>query len=104
MLSEIVIEGDSWFEHPIIKDTFDWLSEKLQGKYALYSLAHGGDWLMNIIRDGKYISELPIIKPEVLLLSGGGNDLVDYNRLSLMVDSNPVRKYYSRRFRDSGQS
>lgn len=82
---KILVEGDSWFEHPVQKDTFDWLNE-LREDYALYSIAHGGDWLINIINEGNYINDLSVIEPDVLMLSGGGNDLVDDHRLAIMLD------------------
>lgn len=81
----IVAEGDSWFQFPIfIKDILDWLSDVPH--YAVYSIAYGGDWFTNILYDEKYIEELSIHRPEVFLISGGGNDFVGSNRLAIMVD------------------
>ncbi|QMU27591.1 hypothetical protein [Adhaeribacter radiodurans] len=80
----IVAEGDSWFQFPFfIKDILDWLSK--EPNYAIYSLAYGGDWFTNILYDEKYIEELSIHRPEVFLISGGGNDLLSFNRLAIMV-------------------
>jgi hypothetical protein len=86
----ILAEGDSWFQFPRVflridpvKDIVDWLID--DEKYAVYSLAEGGDWLANIFYSGDYIEELPKISPDVFLISGGGNDLVGNNRLATMV-------------------
>jgi hypothetical protein len=80
----IVAEGDSWFQFPVfIKDIVDWLSDVPD--YALYSIAYGGDWFTNILYDEKYIEELSIHRPEVFMISGGGNDFVGSNRLAAMI-------------------
>ena len=86
----ILAEGDSWFQFPRVyfkidpvKDIIDWLID--DPKYAVYSLAAGGDWLSNIFYSGEYIEELPKVSPDVFLISGGGNDLVGNNRLASMV-------------------
>ena len=88
----IMAEGDSWFQFPklyfgidAVKDVLDWFIKDKRKKYAVYSLAAGGDWLSNIIYSGEYIEELPKISPDVFLISGGGNDLVGNNRLATMV-------------------
>ena len=81
----IVAEGDSWFNFPyFIKDIIDWLNEN--DNYLIYSLAYAGDWLANMIYDGKYIEQLSIHTPDVFLFSAGGNDLVSGNRIALMVN------------------
>ena len=80
----ILSEGDSWFQFPIdVKDIIDWLIKKCN--YAIYSIAYGGDWITNIIYEGKYIEELSVHTPEVFLMSGGGNDMVGGNKIAVMV-------------------
>ena len=80
----IVAEGDSWFQFPFfIKDIIDWLTD--DPKYAVYSIAYGGDWFANILYEEKYIEELSIHLPEVFLISAGGNDFVGSNRVAIMV-------------------
>ncbi|QNF33838.1 SGNH/GDSL hydrolase family protein [Adhaeribacter swui] len=82
----IVAEGDSWFQFPlIIKDIVDWL--RTDPNFAVYSIAYGGDWFTNILYDEKYVEELSIHRPDVFLISGGGNDLLSANRLAIMVDA-----------------
>ncbi len=47
--------------------------------------------------DEKYVEELSIHRPDVFLISGGGNDLLSGNRLAIMVDPEargPLRAPY----------
>jgi len=85
----IFAEGDSWFEFPIfVNDIIDWLNKGK--KHAIYSLAYGGDWLSNILYEGEYIEDISIHKPDVFLISGGGNDLVGGYRLTYMVQNKGI--------------
>lgn len=69
----IVEEGDSWFQYPVkLWDVVDVLMEK----YAILSLSAGGDTLDNMVRKSEYRKALTETKASILLLSGGGNDLV----------------------------
>lgn len=69
----IVSEGDSWFQYPILlKDTIDHLMDT----YAIYSLGAAGDLLKHMADKMEYIGALKETGAEILLLSGGGNDLV----------------------------
>jgi hypothetical protein len=83
----IVAEGDSWFCFPFyVKDINEWLIE--DKNINLYSIAAAGDWLTNIIYEGKYVEELSLIEPDVFLISGGGNDFCGSYRLSFMINTN----------------
>lgn len=85
--TRIYVEGDSWFLFPIfVKDVIDWLEEK--DDYLIYSDAYGGDWITNILYEGQYIEGLTVHAPDVFLISGGGNDLVGNERMSVMVSKN----------------
>jgi len=69
----IVSEGDSWFQFPILlKDTIDHLMDD----YAIYSLGAAGDLLKRMADKQEYVAALRETGAEILLLSGGGNDLV----------------------------
>ncbi|MGD1882057.1 MAG: D-Ala-D-Ala carboxypeptidase family metallohydrolase [Paracoccaceae bacterium] len=69
----IVSEGDSWFQYPLLlKDTIDHLSED----YAVYSLGAAGDLLQRMADKQEYVGALQDTGAQLLLLSGGGNDLV----------------------------
>lgn len=69
----IVSEGDSWFQYPVrLKDTIDHLMDT----YAIYSLGAAGDLLKRMADKQEYVSALRNTGADILLLSGGGNDLV----------------------------
>ena len=81
----ILAEGDSWFNYPVIlTDIIDWIS--MEKNFAVYSLASGGDWLLNMLTARHYVEELSLLHPEVFLISGGGNDLVGSSRLAAIVE------------------
>ena len=69
----IAAEGDSWFEYPfILLDVIDWVFND----YAVFCRSEAGDTLDNMVRQGEYLDALERTGGRVLLLSGGGNDLV----------------------------
>jgi hypothetical protein len=81
----ILVEGDSWFNYPILlSDVIDWIG--MERNLAVYSLASGGDWLLNMLNARKYIEQLSVMHPDVFIISGGGNDLVGSNRIAAMVE------------------
>ncbi|MEQ9439554.1 MAG: hypothetical protein RIG62_10930 [Cyclobacteriaceae bacterium] len=82
----IVAEGDSWFEHPVVRDVIDWVTKLGKDDFAIYSIARGGDFLTNILEEREYITELSLLRPEVFLLSAGGIELVNGRRVALMID------------------
>jgi hypothetical protein len=80
----VLVEGDSWFNYPVIlTDTIDRIS--MDKDLAVYSIASGGDWLLNMINAREYIEELSISHPDWFLISGGGNDLVGSRRLATIL-------------------
>ena len=85
----VLVEGDSWFEFPIfLKDITDHL--KKDPDLAVFTVAQGSDWLSNMVVSMQYEYEYFKIKPDVLLISGGGNDLVSRQRLSNFIRLNPL--------------
>jgi hypothetical protein len=81
----ILAEGDSWFNYPfILSDVIDRIA--MEKNMAVYSLASGGDWLLNMLNARNYVEELSVIHPDVFLISGGGNDLVGSRRVAAIVD------------------
>ena len=69
----IVSEGDSWFQYPIrLKDTIDHLMDR----YAVKSLGAAGDLLKRMADKQEYVGALRETGADILLMSGGGNDLV----------------------------
>ncbi len=86
----IVSEGDSWFQYPLLlKDTIDWLMED----YAIMSLGAAGDLLQRMASKKEYLSAIKEYNAEILLLSGGGNDLVAGGALAMhLEDFDPALK------------
>ena len=69
----IVSEGDSWFQYPLLlKDTIDHVMDR----YAVLSLGAAGDLLKRMADKREYMRALHDTGAEILLMSGGGNDLV----------------------------
>ena len=80
----ILVEGDSWYEYPIfIKEIIDHLNKRK--RYAINSLAYGGDWIANMLYEQQYVEKLSLIQPDVFLISGGGNDIVGGYRLAQLI-------------------
>ena len=87
----VLAEGDSWFCFPkYVKDINEWLIR--DDEVNLYSVAAAGDWIANMIYEGKYIEELSMIEPDAFMISGGGNDFVGSYRLSFMINTNVDEK------------
>ncbi|MEZ5908998.1 MAG: trypsin-like peptidase domain-containing protein [Hyphomicrobiaceae bacterium] len=77
-----VAEGDSWFQYPIfVKDTIRHLSDD----YAIYSLAGAGDTMRHMASSGDVLKAIEQIRPDGVLLSGGGNDLLGEGALNLYL-------------------
>ncbi|HMG89320.1 MAG TPA: hypothetical protein VK589_04650 [Chryseolinea sp.] len=91
----ILAEGDSWFNYPIIlTDIIDRI--RMEKNFALYSLAAGGDWFLNMLTGREYVEELSLLHPDIFLISGGGNDLVGSKRLAAIVDPSGESKEYQK--------
>jgi hypothetical protein len=91
----ILAEGDSWFQFPFfVKDIVRHLIKN--NNCAVKSIAAGGDWLANIIYEGKYIEELTLYQPDFLLVSGGGNDAVSEDRMAVFVSKCDIKRDLSK--------
>lgn len=85
----IVSEGDSWFQYPFLLDD---VIDQLFDAYAILSLDAAGDLLSDMVRQNELVSAVVQEKPDVVLLSGGGNDLLGGSRLSrLLLPYEPSR-------------
>lgn len=83
---KVVAEGDSWFQYPLLlKDTIDQLIDLKNFKYAIYGLSEAGDLLSNIVREDEITEAIERENPDVLLISGGGNDMVGNGRMATLV-------------------
>ncbi|MDU8929920.1 SGNH/GDSL hydrolase family protein [Alisedimentitalea sp. MJ-SS2] len=76
---KLVSEGDSWFQYPILlKDVID----QLDHGYAIRSLGAAGDLISDMVAQDELIATIAAERPDAVLLSGGGNDLLGEGRLA----------------------
>ncbi|OMP75139.1 caspase family protein [[Flexibacter] sp. ATCC 35208] len=83
----IVSEGDSWFQHPLVRDIIDHLSKV----YAIYCTAAAGDTLSNYLSQDKkqgeyFLDALVEYSPGYFLISGGGNDILGAQFRQFLID------------------
>lgn len=69
----LLAEGDSWFEYPFADDIVMHLSKR----YKIYPLARAGDTLVAVEKSNDIGLALSEVKPDIVLISAGGNDMVD---------------------------
>lgn len=84
----IVAEGDSWFllPDPRIKDTLSYINIT----YNVRSLADAGDELKDYYNNGQFIGEIAKLKPNIILLSGGGNDVIGEQVQDILISNLPA--------------
>ncbi len=76
--TRVVSEGDSWFQYPfLIEDVID----HLFNTWAIYDLSAAGDLLADMARQDEVTAAVISQKPDFLLLSGGGNDVLGGGQL-----------------------
>lgn len=74
----IVTEGDSWFNYPTkLKEVIDHLFDK----HSIFSVGYAGDWLSNIYKEKEYLEAIRLYRPDLFIISGGGNDMVGSKRM-----------------------
>lgn len=80
--TRIFTEGDSWFNYPAEhnipgyeRDVTEWLRSKYH--YAVLGFERFGDELLDMVAKREFASCLRKEKPRALLLSGGGNDILE---------------------------
>ncbi len=71
----MVAEGDSWFNHPCINEVMDWF--KRLG-YAPYRSDAPGRTLATMVSEKVYLKLLADPDVKAVLLSDGGNDLINW--------------------------
>ncbi len=74
----IVSEGDSWFQYPIKLDD---VIDVLMKDYQILSLGAAGDLLSDMAVREEYATTIENENADILLLSGGGNDMLHSGRL-----------------------
>lgn len=75
----VIAEGDSWFSFPGHANLIDHLDEIVARRMSLLRLESSGDELLEILDDGGLSSLRRLLgrhRPDILLMSGGGNDIV----------------------------
>jgi len=75
----LVSEGDSWFQYPFLLDD---VIDQLDEHYAIRSLGAAGDLISDIVAQDELISTVALERPDGVLISGGGNDLLGKGRLA----------------------
>lgn len=77
----IICEGDSWFDHPFLQDIPTQLFSAF--RYCVLHSNQPGRYLSETVSEHEFLVPLKDFrKPQIkaLLLSGGGNDLINWNR------------------------
>lgn len=73
---KIISEGDSWFQYPILlKDVIDCLMD--EDEFAILSFGEAGHLIKNMVASAEFRDDLITEQPDLFLISGGGNDLVE---------------------------
>ncbi len=102
----VVSEGDSWFQHPTIRETIDHLS----CFFNIYSVGLAGAEMRTYFSTGAFVDALDEVerqykrRPRILLLSGGGNDILgaqfrDFLAPALTPGADPTT-YLNERFHE----
>jgi lysophospholipase L1-like esterase len=102
-LPRFVAEGDSWFQHPLLKDIIDNVGEF----YPVYCLSEAGDTIENYLKEGEMFNAFDEINPAGFLLSGGGNDILGESMrgfLSKVYDDAPEGEKPMRFFNEAYES
>lgn len=83
-LPRILIEGDSWADHPLVSNLSWSLHLFLEGQAHILNISESGDLVYNMAR-GKQFKKLKsylkskVLNFDLLFLSGGGNDILVNN-------------------------
>lgn len=100
--TRIVSEGDSWFQHPTVKETID----HLLGRFSIMSLGAAGDDMARYTQKAEFFDAIENENPEFFLFSGGGNDLMgghfdDYlNDYTPDTDGQGFGRFLNQRFHE----
>ena len=80
----VVSRGDSWFLHPLLWETIDWL----RGGYAIHSFDWPGDTLDDILNDkADWQAAIQSDAADIFMLSGGGNDVIGGGAITSHLNS-----------------
>jgi lysophospholipase L1-like esterase len=90
----ILSEGDSWFSYPRRKSIVDHIQK--MGRFDLYRLAKPGDEIVEIMsgKQKRILRRLLIKFPiDLILFSGGGNDITSEDLVSLLKDRSKTNSW-----------
>ena len=97
----IVSEGDSWFQYPLLLDD---VIDHLSKDYAICSLGGAGHVLADMVAEDEMTQAIERERPDVFLISGGGNDLLGDGMLKTVLkpfqSGRPAEEYLNRRFEE----
>lgn len=80
----VLVEGDSWVEYPfLLADLFDHVAR--QPGFAAMSLAAAGDTAETMAHESEYRAAILRERPDVMILSLGGNDLLGDGQLASVL-------------------
>ncbi|MEM6383099.1 MAG: D-Ala-D-Ala carboxypeptidase family metallohydrolase [Pseudomonadota bacterium] len=83
--TRIVSEGDSWFQYPLLlADVIDNFAE--EPDFAVLSVGAAGDLVQHMAIRREYDAAIRETKTRIMLLSGGGNDLLGDGKLKLLLN------------------
>lgn len=88
----IISEGDSWFSYPLNRNIADYV--EMMSDFSMLRLERSGEEAREILASGspqlanlrKYLKRYPV---ELLMFSGGGNDIADENLPALLKLKKP---------------
>ena len=89
----LISEGDSWFSYPLRPNIINVLDTRAHRRISLLRLERSGEELMTILsgkQKDKLRRQLKRYPVQALLLSGGGNDIVERNLLPLLRVKEPA--------------
>jgi hypothetical protein len=89
-LTRLISEGDSWFDYPPHTNIIDWID--LTERFAIKRFEVSGDTMHNMeATSGKVAAAVISEEPLCVLLSGGGNDIVEKSLLDrMLLEFNPA--------------
>ncbi len=80
---KLIAEGDSWFQYPFVLDD---IVDQMSGSYAICCIAGAGHTLQSITASQELPKAIRSERPDGVLLSGGGNDLLGEATLTLHLN------------------
>lgn len=76
---KVLEEGDSWHQYPFLLDD---IVDQQFDRWAIYSVSGAGDLLNDMAKQDELTAAIVAEQPDVVMLSGGGNDLLGDGRLT----------------------